>query len=177
MADDERDDDESGEKPAELTLEDWKEVFAEQEREIGELKGKLAELEPLATRAAELEASNVEHTHREAFTQWAQARGVKPDLIPDLWKAGAFKGQGDPDPKAIGQHFDRFLEGKPSYLNSSDRPSRLAKDEHGNRGASTVSHDGKHIVTNAQLNDLNWTTDNLALLASGNWTLDPSENS
>jgi hypothetical protein len=134
------------------------------------LEAKIAELEPLATKAAELEGTLTGIKHEDAFKEIARELGINPAALKDAYKLGGWEAKGDPDPKAMKDHFTKALEGR-DYLKGGDqgdgagKQRKLPADENGSRGASRGDHTGKMRVSQAQLNDVNWMDMNMGKIA------------
>jgi hypothetical protein len=141
---------------------------AEVDRWLGEEKAKWRE-EIKAEVRAEIEAEHAAEEARgekygEAFAVAAKKLGIKPEAYDDVLKLGEFDMDGEPDPAAIEAQCAKVLEGR-DYLKASGEPAprqRLSADPLGNRGPSSAPK--KLQVTHAQLNDLNWKTENAGKL-------------
>lgn len=148
---------------------DAMEALTEALGESETLKARVAELEPFEKQAGDLQAKTRSLEAARMYDKVAAELKVKPEFKDDVFKLADLKLDGDPDEKAVRDHFSKFLADRKHYVAGGDEePSKLPRGE----GSSRASRDdgfgdghSKERVSYAQLRDPEFTSKHATLLA------------
>lgn len=147
------------------------EALQEKANSVEALQKRIAELEPqvgdLTSKARSLEAARM-------YDKVATELKVKPEFRDDVFKLADLNLDGEPDEKAVKEHFAKFLSERKHYTEGDKEKKHLQKDEHAGRGAKDPGFgdgDAKPTVTSSQLRDPEWTKSNAKLLQSMEYEL------
>lgn len=150
------------------------EALSEQVAANDALQARVTALEPLEQQVGDLTAKSRSLEAARMYDKVATELKVKPEFRDDVFKLADLKLDGEPDEKAVKDHFAKFLSERKHYTEGDKEKKHLQKDEHAGRGAKDPGFgdgDAKPTVTSSQLRDPEWTKSNAKLLQSMEYEL------